>query len=141
MKARFPAVLAAITLIAAACAGTPASPSAAPPSAAAASAAASAAAPSVAAPSAAASSAAPSAAASSAAPSAAAGPTTLRVARISDFLPSIHPVDLGTGNQELMADIVFSTLVDVDKDEVTILPDLADDLDGRRRTRRPTRST
>jgi peptide/nickel transport system substrate-binding protein len=49
----------------------------------------------------------------------------LRVARISDFLPSIHPVNLGTGNQELMADIVFSTLVDVDSDEVTILPDLA----------------
>src|SRR4051812_38496202 len=125
MKARFPAVLAAITLIGAACAGTPASPSAAPPSAAAASAAApSVAAPSVAA-SAAASSAAPSAAASSAAPSAAAGGGTLRVARISDFLQSIHPIHLGTGNQELMADIVFSTLVDVDKDEVTILPDLA----------------
>ena len=52
-------------------------------------------------------------------------PTVLRVARISDFLPSIHPVNLGTGNQELMADIVFSTLVDVDSDEVTILPDLA----------------
>lgn len=52
-------------------------------------------------------------------------PTVLRFARISDFLPSIHPVNLGTGNQELMADIVFSTLVDVDSDEVTILPDLA----------------
>jgi ABC-type transport system substrate-binding protein len=52
-------------------------------------------------------------------------PTVLRVSRISDFLPSIHPVNLGTGNQELMADIVFSTLVDVDSDEVTILPDLA----------------
>ncbi len=50
----------------------------------------------------------------------------LRVARISDFLPSIHPVSLGTGNQELMADAVFSTLVDVDSDEVTILPDLAE---------------
>jgi peptide/nickel transport system substrate-binding protein len=125
MKARFPAVMAAITLIAAACAGTPASPSVAPPSAAASAAAPSVAA-SAAAPSAAASSAAPSAAASSAAPSAAAaGGGTLRVARISDFLPSIHPVELGTGNQELMADIVFSTLVDVDKDEVTILPDLA----------------
>src|SRR5688500_7244605 len=60
----------------------------------------------------------------SAAPSADAE-TVLRFARISDFLPSIHPVDLGTGNQELMADIVFSTLVDVDSDEVTILPDLA----------------
>ena len=107
MKARFPAALAAIAVIAAACGGATTSPSAAPPSAAAPSAAA------------------PSAAAPSAAPSTAAGPTTLRVARISDFLPSIHPVNLGTGNQELMADIVFSTLVDVDKDEVTILPDLA----------------
>jgi len=53
-------------------------------------------------------------------------PSLLRVSRISDFLPSLHPVSLGTGNQELMADIVFSTLVDVDSDEVTILPDLAD---------------
>src|SRR6186997_1939202 len=85
VKARFPAVLAAITLIAAACAGNPPSQSAAAPSAVA------------------------SAAASSAAPSAAAGgETTLRVARFSDFLQSIHPVHLGTGNQELMADIVFS---------------------------------
>jgi len=52
-------------------------------------------------------------------------PSLLRVSRISDFLPSIHPVELGTGNQELMADLIFSTLVDVDSDEVTILPDLA----------------
>ena len=58
------------------------------------------------------------------------------MARISDFLQSIHPVDLGTGNQELMADIVFSTLVDVDKDEVTILPDLAPN--GRCRRTRPS---
>ena len=49
----------------------------------------------------------------------------LRVARLSDFLAGIHPVNLGTGNQEIMADITFSTLVDVDSDEVTILPDLA----------------
>lgn len=102
MKARLPAILAVFALIAAACGGTTPSPSA----------------PSTA------SGAAPSTAPSEA-PSAAAGPTTLRVSRISDFLPSIHPVELGTGNQELMADIVFSTLVDVDKDEVTILPDLA----------------
>lgn len=107
MKVRIPALLAAVTLIAVACGGTTASPSA--------STAASVAPPPSAAPS----------EAPSAAPSAAAGPTTLRVSRISDFLPSIHPVELGTGNQELMADIVFSTLVDVDKDEVTILPDLA----------------
>jgi peptide/nickel transport system substrate-binding protein len=53
-------------------------------------------------------------------------PSLLRFARITDFLPSIHPVSLGTGNQELMADIVFSTLVDVDSDEFTILPDLAE---------------
>ena len=40
-----------------------------------------------------------------------------------------------------MADIVFSTLVDVDKDEVTILPDLATDVDGRPPTRPSTPST
>ena len=107
MKVRIPALLAAVTLIAVACGGTTASPSASTAA-------------SVAPPPSTAASEAPSTA-----PSAAAGPTTLRVSRISDFLPSIHPVELGTGNQELMADIVFSTLVDVDKDEVTILPDLA----------------
>lgn len=53
-------------------------------------------------------------------------PSLLRVARLSDWLPSIHPTTLGTGNQEIMADILFSTLVDVDSDEVTILPDLAE---------------
>lgn len=53
-------------------------------------------------------------------------PDLLRVSRISDFLRGVHPTTLGTGNQELMADIVFSTLVDVDSDEVTILPDLAE---------------
>ena len=73
-------------------------------------------------------SAAPSAA--SAAPSTSAAATSarasvLRVARISDFLPSIFPTTLGTGNQELMADLVFSRLVDVDKDEVTLIPSLA----------------
>jgi peptide/nickel transport system substrate-binding protein len=103
MRARFAAVLGTVVLIAAACQA--ATPSASAPPAA--------------------SSAAPASVAPSAEPSAAAGPTTLRVARISDFLQSIHPIHLGTGNQELMADIVFSTLVDVDKDEVTILPDLA----------------
>ena len=101
MRARFPAVLITVVLIASAC--TAATPSVVPGSA----------------------SAPPSVAPSSAAPPTEDVPTTLRVARISDFLPSIHPVDLGTGNQELMADIVFSTLVDVDSDEVTILPDLA----------------
>jgi peptide/nickel transport system substrate-binding protein len=98
MRTRLPVVGAALALVLAACQA--AAPSASPPSQA------------------------PSASAS-ASPSAAAEPTVLRVARISDFLPSIHPVNLGTGNQELMADIVFSTLVDVDSDEVTILPDLA----------------
>jgi peptide/nickel transport system substrate-binding protein len=62
-------------------------------------------------------------------PSGEARPSLLRFARISDFTPSIHPVQLGTGNQELMADILFSTLVDVDSDEVTILPDLAETWD------------
>jgi ABC-type transport system substrate-binding protein len=64
--------------------------------------------------------------AQSAEPSGEGRPSLLRVARLSDWLPSIHPVNLGTGNQEIMADILFSTLVDVDSDEVTILPDLAE---------------
>ena len=100
MRVRPIAILAAVALIASACqAATPSASS--PPT----------------------SSAAPASVAP--APSTADVPTVLRFARIADFLPSIHPVDLGTGNQELMADIVFSTLVDVDSDEVTILPDLA----------------
>ena len=107
MRARFPALIAAVALVASACgsaapsASTPAASTAAPPSA--------------------------TAAPPSASPTQAARPSLMRVARITDFLPSIHPVSLGTGNQELMADIVFSTLVDVDSDEVTILPDLATD--------------
>jgi len=104
MRARFPALIAALALVASACGS--AAPSATTPPA---------------------SSAAPPTPAPTASPSPtqAARPSLLRVARISDFLPSIHPVSLGTGNQELMADILFSTLVDVDSDEVTILPDLA----------------
>ncbi|HEV8489912.1 MAG TPA: ABC transporter substrate-binding protein [Candidatus Limnocylindrales bacterium] len=98
MRARFPAVCTAIVLIVSACQAATPSPSASPGE---------------------------SAAPSAATPSVAARPSLLRFARISDFLPSIHPVSLGTGNQELMADIMFSTLVDVDIDEVTILPDLA----------------
>jgi ABC-type transport system substrate-binding protein len=97
MRGRFPAVLITIVLITSACAA--ATPTGSPSSA--------------------------SAGPASVAPATERPKTVLRVARISDFLPSIHPVDLGTGNQELMADIVFSGLVDVDKDEVTILPDLA----------------
>jgi peptide/nickel transport system substrate-binding protein len=103
MRARLPALLAVFAMVFAAC--QPTAPSAsAPPDASE-----------------------PAAESPSTAPAseAAGEPTVLRVARISDFLPSIHPVNLGTGNQELMADIVFSTLVDVDSDEVTILPDLA----------------
>jgi peptide/nickel transport system substrate-binding protein len=103
MHARFPAILAVFALLFAACQST--APSASAPPAASE----------------------PAAESPTAAPpsEAAAEPTVLRVSRISDFLPSIHPVELGTGNQELMADIVFSGLVDVDSDEVTILPDLA----------------
>ena len=110
MRARFPALFAAVALVATACGGATPSASSAPP--------ASSAAPASSAP-------ASASASASASPSAAGRSSLLRVARISDFLPSIHPVELGTGNQELMADILFSTLVDVDSDEVTILPDLA----------------
>jgi ABC-type transport system substrate-binding protein len=100
MRARFCALFAAVALIASAC--QTATPSASP------------------------SASAPASPSASPSASAEARPSLLRVARISDFLPSIHPVSLGTGNQELMADIMFSTLVDVDSDEVTILPDLAE---------------
>ena len=102
MRARLPAIVATIAILAAACQAATPSTSAPPAS----------------------STPAPTAAATPE-PTTAARPSVLRVSRISDFLPSIHPVNLGTGNQELMADIVFSTLVDVDSDEVTILPDLA----------------
>jgi peptide/nickel transport system substrate-binding protein len=107
MRARFPAVVAAIVFAASAC--SPAAQQSSAPAA------------SSTAPSVAPSSAAPS----SAAPSASGRPSVLRVARIADFLPSIFPTTLGTGNQELMADLVFNRLVDVDKDEVTIIPSLA----------------
>jgi peptide/nickel transport system substrate-binding protein len=98
MRARFPAIFSAIVLVASACQA--AAPSVGPASVAPASVA-------------------------PASPSAAGRASVLRAARISDFLPSIHPVNLGTGNQELMADLVFNRLVDVDKDEVTIIPSLA----------------
>jgi peptide/nickel transport system substrate-binding protein len=88
-------------------------------------------APSSGAPSVAATSAAPSTSASTSPSAAASGrPSVLRAARIADFLPSIFPTTLGTGNQELMADLVFNRLVDVDKDEVTILPSLATSWDA-----------
>jgi peptide/nickel transport system substrate-binding protein len=47
------------------------------------------------------------------------------MARIADFIPLIHPVQVGTGNQELMDTLLFSSLVHVAKDENTIIPDLA----------------
>ena len=95
MRARGPALFAAIVLIASACqASTSPSPSSAASQA--------------------------SQAAVSPSPAASPRPSVLRVARISDFLPSIHPVELGTGNQELMADLVFNRLVDVDKDDLIL---------------------
>ena len=126
MRARFPALFAVVALVATACGGATPSASSAPP--------ASSAAPASSAP-------ASASASASASPSAAGRSSLLRVARISDFLPSIHPVELGTGNQELMADILFSTLVDVDSDEVTILPDLAQTWEASAPTRRSTPST
>ena len=47
------------------------------------------------------------------------------MSRILDFIPLIHPVEIGTGNQELMAELLFSNLVHVAPDETTIIPDLA----------------
>jgi peptide/nickel transport system substrate-binding protein len=47
------------------------------------------------------------------------------MARIFDYIPLIHPVQIGTGNQELMATAVFSMLIHVKSDETTLEPDLA----------------
>ncbi len=104
MRARIPAILAVFSLLFAACQA--ATPSASAPPAA---------------------SEAPAASAT-AAPPIGGGRRANGPARLPDLgLPAeaSTPSNLGTGNQELMADIVFSTLVDVDSDEVTILPDLA----------------
>ena len=47
------------------------------------------------------------------------------MARILDYIPLIHPVQIGTGNQELMATMVFSNLIHVKSDETTLEPSLA----------------
>lgn len=51
---------------------------------------------------------------------------TLIVTRISDMPTCYHPLCFQTGNQYMNLQLVFNTLVKVDVDESTYIPDLAD---------------
>ena len=51
---------------------------------------------------------------------------TLIVTRISDMPTCFHPICFQTGNQYMNLQLVFNTLVKVDVDESTYIPDLAD---------------
>ena len=53
-------------------------------------------------------------------------PGTLTVTRLSDLPPCFHPVCFQTGNQYMNFQLVFNSLVKVDVDESTFIPDLAD---------------
>ena len=54
---------------------------------------------------------------------------TLRVTRVSDFPTCFHPVCFATGNQYMNFQLLFNSLVKVDADESTYIPDLADTWD------------
>ena len=63
----------------------------------------------------------------SVAPVAAQGaPDTLTVTRLSDFPTCFHPICFQTGNQYMNFQLLFNSLIKVDSDEATIIPDLAD---------------
>jgi peptide/nickel transport system substrate-binding protein len=63
----------------------------------------------------------------SVAPVAAQGaPDTLTVTRVSDFPTCFHPICFQTGNQYMNFQLLFNSLVKVDTDESTFIPDLAD---------------
>lgn len=51
---------------------------------------------------------------------------TLRVTRVSDFPTCFHPICFQTGNQYMNFQLLFNSLVKVDSDESTYIPDLAD---------------
>ena len=51
---------------------------------------------------------------------------TLIVTRLSDMPTCYHPICFQTGNQYMNLQLVFNTLVKVDVDESTYIPDLAD---------------
>ncbi len=51
---------------------------------------------------------------------------TLTVTRLSDFPTCFHPICFQTGNQYMNFQLLFNSLVKVDSDESTFIPDLAD---------------
>ena len=53
-------------------------------------------------------------------------PGTLTVTRLSDLLACFHPICFQTGNQYMNFQLVFNSLVKVDSDLSTFIPDLAD---------------
>ncbi|MFN8624037.1 MAG: ABC transporter substrate-binding protein [Chloroflexota bacterium] len=52
--------------------------------------------------------------------------SVLRVARLADWFNLFHPVEFQTGNQFQWWNTIFNTLVKVDADSKTVVPDLAD---------------
>jgi peptide/nickel transport system substrate-binding protein len=66
----------------------------------------------------------------SVAPVAAQGaPDTATVTRLSDFPTCFHPICFQTGNQYMNFQLLYNSLVKVDVDESTYIPDLADTWD------------
>lgn len=53
-------------------------------------------------------------------------PDTLTVTRVSNFPTCFHPICFQTGNQYMNLQLLYNTLVKVDADESTFIPDLAD---------------
>ena len=53
-------------------------------------------------------------------------PDTLIATRLSNFPTCFHPLCFQTGNQYMQLQLLYNTLVKVDADESTFLPDLAD---------------
>jgi len=53
-------------------------------------------------------------------------PDTLTVTRLSDFPTCFHPICFQTGNQYMNFQLLYNSLVKVDSDDATIIPDLAD---------------
>ncbi len=51
---------------------------------------------------------------------------TLTVTRLSDYPTCFHPICFQTGNQYMNFQLLFNSLVKVDPDESTFIPDLAD---------------
>jgi ABC-type transport system substrate-binding protein len=61
------------------------------------------------------------------APAAAQSPAdTLTVTRLSDLPPCFHPICFQTGNQYMNLQLLYNSLVKVEADESTFIPDLAD---------------